>query len=78
MQVCAIPVKNTASPQPSQFDAIQEQLNTISHQLAPLTYLVEDVKIIKGEISGLKDSLEMAYSLINDSSDNLKKLESRI
>ncbi|KAJ8719965.1 hypothetical protein PYW07_012008 [Mythimna separata] len=57
---------------------MQEQLNKIALDLAPLAALVADVKSIKSELSGLKDSIEMAHDLINGFSVKVKSLESKV
>lgn len=66
------------SPLPAQLDRMQEQLNKIVFQLAPLASLVDDVKSIKVELGNLKDSLEMAHKLIGDFSGTVKGLETRV
>lgn len=66
------------SPTPSQLDKMQEQLNKIILQLAPLAALMEDVKMIKSDISDLKESLDMAHGLINNFSSSIKSLETRV
>lgn len=66
------------SPQPCQEGLIQEQLQKIMLQLAPLASLVADVKSIKEEMSSIKESLNMAHELINNFSDKVYKLESKV
>lgn len=67
-----------SSPQPSQLESMQEQLNKIIFQLAPLTSLVQDVKSIRKEINNLKNSLELAHQCISDFSETVKTLDSRL
>ncbi|KAJ8727233.1 hypothetical protein PYW08_015630 [Mythimna loreyi] len=57
---------------------MQEQLHKIALDLAPLAALVADVKSIKLELSGLKDSIEMAHDIINGFSAKVKSLESKV
>ncbi|KAJ8714802.1 hypothetical protein PYW08_004783 [Mythimna loreyi] len=57
---------------------MQEQLHKIALDLAPLAALVADVKSIKLELSGLKDSIEMAHDIINGFSTKVKSLESKV
>ncbi|KAL0871541.1 hypothetical protein ABMA27_005254 [Loxostege sticticalis] len=79
--------KSGASPSPSasssqsqvnQLDLIQEQLNKITFQLTPLASLVEDVKVIKSELTDVKESLDMAHKLISGFSDKIKNLDLKI
>lgn len=63
---------------PSQIDKIQDQLNKIVMQLAPLASLVEDIKTIKADISDLKESHEMAHQLLATLSDSVQAIESRV
>lgn len=73
-----VPSPSAISPQPLQLDAIQEQLNKMMFQLKPLSSLMEDIKMIRSEITSMKDSLEMAYQLIGTHSEKVKDLESRV
>ncbi|KAJ8722264.1 hypothetical protein PYW08_004666 [Mythimna loreyi] len=57
---------------------MQEQLHKIALDLAPLAALVADVKSIKLELSGLKDSIEMVHDIINGFSTKVKSLESKV
>ncbi|KAF9416515.1 hypothetical protein HW555_006182 [Spodoptera exigua] len=67
------------SPQPtSQLDRMQEQLNKITSDLTPLATLAADVKSIKSELTGLKDSMEMAHEIINRFSEKVNAVESKV
>lgn len=66
------------SPQPGQLDKIQEQLNNVMMQLAPLATLVDDIKLIKNEIASLKDSHNTVQELIGSFSGKVDVLESRV
>ncbi|KOB64905.1 Uncharacterized protein OBRU01_23509, partial [Operophtera brumata] len=65
------PTVAAVSPQPNQLDRIQEQLNKIFFDLAPLASLVADVRSIKTELSGLKEALDMAHELISNFSNKM-------
>lgn len=75
---CLSPSPAVTSPQPSQIDKIQDQLNMIVTQLAPLASLVEDVKTIRSEISDLKESCEMTHQLFTSLSETVQVVETRV
>ncbi|XP_060809945.1 uncharacterized protein LOC132904034 [Amyelois transitella] len=63
---------------PTQLDRIQEQLNQIAFQLVPLKTLIEDVKIIKTEVSDLKASIEMAHDTMENLTKTVADLDARV
>ncbi|CAH2093511.1 unnamed protein product [Euphydryas editha] len=75
---CLSPSPASSSPQTSQLDRMQEQLNNIALQLKPLARLIEDVKYIREELNSLKDSQEMLHHLFNSLSGKMDNLESRV
>lgn len=75
---CPSPSPASSSPQTSQLDRMQEQLNNIALQLKPLASLMEDVKYIREELNSLKDSQEMLHHLFNSLSGKMDNLESRV
>lgn len=59
-------------------DKVQEQLQQINIQLAPLSSLIEDVKSIKSDLCTLRESLDMAHGLISTVANSFKTLEDRV
>lgn len=74
----ASPTPTTVSPHYYQLEKIQEQLAAITTQLAPLPSLLEDIKVIKAEFTGLKESIEMAHALLADFSNKMQTLEEKV
>ncbi|KAL0860194.1 hypothetical protein ABMA27_010501 [Loxostege sticticalis] len=63
------PFASSSQSQVNQFDLFQEQLNKITFQLTPLAALVEDVKVIKSELTdvpALRSEVERLSQALQD------------
>lgn len=59
-------------------DQILRELRELKQQLKVLPSLIEDVKDIKSELSGLKSSCEYNHSLLSDQSLKIAELEGKV
>ncbi|CAB3230100.1 unnamed protein product [Arctia plantaginis] len=61
-----------------QLSELRSTLDTIMKQLSPLATLVEDVKLIKQDVSDLKDSVNFAQKTADDSISKIGSLVTRV